>query len=148
MKTIVKNCLGTFSFPWFCLITTKIWSDGQTNVTALGWTNVTTQFIQKVKENTFLSYEGMPTQKTRREERPPWPNLAPFFTCFFFSLWACPIREEDTQEPPETGGKMSVCPSNREVLGWIFKSLFFLYHQKWYRFARRRLWSRRSGQSR
>ena len=39
-------------------------------------------FIQKVKENTFSRREGMPTQKTQREERPT-AQFRLLFLCFF-----------------------------------------------------------------
>ena len=39
-------------------------------------------FIQKVKENTSLRHEGMPTQKTRREERPQPSFGSPFYMFF------------------------------------------------------------------
>ena len=38
-------------------------------------------FISKVKENTSSRHEGMPTQKTQREERPQ-PNFGPSFYVF------------------------------------------------------------------
>ena len=64
-------------------------------------------FIQKIKENTSSRHEGMPTQKTRREERVrererqsththtcrrelPAPSpLAPLFLCFFLPDLPC-----------------------------------------------------------
>ena len=39
-------------------------------------------FIQKVKENTSSRHKGMPTQKTRREERPPVQLWLLFFYVF------------------------------------------------------------------
>ena len=40
-------------------------------------------FIYKVRENTSSRHEGMPIQKTQREERPPSPILALIFIRFF-----------------------------------------------------------------
>ena len=46
-------------------------------------------FIQKIKENTSSRCEGMPTQKTRKEEREPWP-FGSSFICFFSSPLGLP----------------------------------------------------------
>ena len=43
-------------------------------------------FIQKVKENTSSRHDGMPIQKTRREERPPAQFWLLFLYVFFFLL--------------------------------------------------------------
>ena len=65
------------------------WSDG--------WTSVTAQFHSKVKENTASTCESMPTQKIRREERPPSPILTPLFM-FFLLLLGLPFVNWATQE--------------------------------------------------
>ena len=44
-------------------------------------------FIQKVKENTSLRHEGMPTQKMQREERP----LAQFWFFFLYVFFFLPL---------------------------------------------------------
>ena len=46
-------------------------------------------FIQKVKENTSSRREGMPTQKTWREERHP----AQFWLLFFFFFFLFPLDQ-------------------------------------------------------
>ena len=41
LQNMVCKCWGSVSFPWFCLVASKIWSDRWTSVTALGQTSVT-----------------------------------------------------------------------------------------------------------
>ena len=51
---------------------------------------VTAQFIQKVKENTSLRHEGMPTHKTRREESPPLPPIPGPIWLLFLHVFSPP----------------------------------------------------------
>ena len=83
---------GSLWFPWFCLIATKTWSDGQTSVTApcnfLRGTSVTAQFYLESKGKCILeAWEWADPKDTKRS---PWPNFGTSFYMFFFFFCACP----------------------------------------------------------
>ena len=56
------NCWGSVRFPWFCLAAAEVWSDRRTSVIA--------QCYWQAKENTSWRWEGRPTRKMGREEKP------------------------------------------------------------------------------
>ena len=55
-------------------------------------------FIPKIKENTSLTCEGTPTQKTQREERERKMPSASLFICFFSSPLGLPYVNWASQE--------------------------------------------------
>ena len=66
--------VAEFVISSFCLITTKIWSDGQTSVTA--------QFYLEIKGKYILEAWGHANPKDPKRREAPGPILAPHFICF------------------------------------------------------------------
>ena len=65
------------------LLTTKIWSNGRTSVTA--------QFYLASKGKYILEAWGRADPKDKKRREAPWSILAPLFVCFFSFPWACPV---------------------------------------------------------
>ena len=86
--------VAEFVISSFCLITTKIWSNGQTSVTGLGrtsvtalcnflgCTSVTSQFYLEIKGKYILEAWGHANPKDPKRREAPGPILAPHFICF------------------------------------------------------------------
>ena len=87
----VFNFLGSVLSQEKFEVSDQRYSPWTTSVMALGWTSVTalcysSVLFRKQQGNTSLRHEGMPTQKTRREERDREerpPALQLLFLCFF-----------------------------------------------------------------
>ena len=87
-----------FVISLVCLITRKIWSDGQTSITGLGWTSVTglcnflgctsvtAQFYLEIKGKYILEAWGHANPKDPKRREAHGPILAPHFICFSLPL--------------------------------------------------------------
>ena len=72
---------GSVYFPWFCLTTAKIWSDGWTQC----YSSVLFGKQRKIHPRGMRA--GWP--KKRKEKRDPSSIWAPPFICFSSPPWAC-----------------------------------------------------------
>ena len=93
--------VGGVSFPRFCLITTKIWSDGWTSDVALRWASyscVTAQFYLESEGKYILEAWGHADPKDVKRREAPSPILAPPFTFFVLLTLGMPYVNWAGQE--------------------------------------------------
>ena len=88
----IMSCRRSLKFPWFCLITIKIWINGQTSITALGWTSVTAQFYLQSKGKYILEAWGHSDPKDVKKREALGPILTPLFICFSSPLGLCYVN--------------------------------------------------------
>ena len=107
---------GVFNFPSFVSLQQKF--------EAMDWLILQLSFIWQAKENTSSRDEGWLTPKWRDKARSS--GLAPLFTSFFSSPWACPCKLG------QPGGLFVLSEVLTQVLGpsfvlfsWAFPSFVF-----------------------
>ena len=105
--------LGECVISLVCLVTSKIWRNGQTGVTALsnflGWTSVTAQFYLESEGKYILEVWGPADPKdTKRREAPV--QLWLLFLYVFFAPWGLPYVNWASQECCLFHLRFSLCP--------------------------------------